>query len=162
MSKSPSTSTNNLRMGPLALFTLIAVLCLAVLAVLATSTSQATIALAQRRANATTQLYLDERAAQTFVAALDKTRGATFTQLDLDAAANAVREAIPPTVDAAVYTSTSLDDATTASASFACGNGRQLDITLHIEDDGSLSIQRWRMMAVINDEPTIGNLFGAY
>lgn len=157
-----SSTSNNLRMGPLALFTLMAVLCLAVLAVLAASTSHATMALAQRRAKATTQLYLDETAAQTFVAALDEAHGATFTESDLDAAAEAVREAIPPTVETFVYITTTLDDPTTASASFSCGNGRQLDITLHIEDDGSLSTQRWRMMAVVNDEPTIGNLYGDY
>ena len=58
-------SSEDVRMGPVALFTLMATICLAVLAVLALSTANATQALAQRRADATTQLYLDETAAQT-------------------------------------------------------------------------------------------------
>ena len=57
-----SVGTEDVRMGPVAIFTLMAIICLSVLAVLALSTANATQALAQRRAEATTQLYLDETA----------------------------------------------------------------------------------------------------
>ena len=144
-------------MGPLALFTLVTVLCLAVLAVLAISTANATNALALRRANATTQLYLDETAAQTFVATLDEqlAQGSspdTASQMASEAARVATSDQV---------TVTASYSGTTHTASFDAGNGRQLDIELNVEEDGSLSVQKWRMTTVVNEEPPMGNLFGS-
>ena len=157
-----ATSDQNVRMGPLAIFTLMAVISLAVMAVLAISTAQATVTMAQRRAEATTQLYADESAAQAFVAALDSQRGRRFTQAKVDAAVQTALESAPADAVEQLSIEAQLENRRTVTASFSCGNGRQLDITLHRENDGSLSIQRWRMMAVVNEEPTIGNLFGGF
>ena len=49
----------------------------------------------------------------------------------------------------------------TYSASFDCGNGRQLEIALIKDGDGDLRVQRWRMTTVVNDEPMMGNLLGS-
>lgn len=68
-----TTSHGSVRMGPISIFTLIVVLCLAVMAVLSVTTSQATYVLAQRQAHATVALYANETAAQEFVAQLDET-----------------------------------------------------------------------------------------
>lgn len=151
------SSSENVRMGPLALFTLLTVLCLAVLAVLAISTANATNALALRRANATTQLYLDETAAQTFMAVLDEqlAQGASPT-LASQRASVAARAA---TSDQVLVTVSYSEN--THTASFDAGNGRQLDIELNVEEDGSLSVQKWRMTTVVNEEPPMGNLFGS-
>ena len=59
---------DNVRIGPISLFTLIIVICLAVLAVLTFATANATYIMTQRQATATTELYLDEQAAQEFMA----------------------------------------------------------------------------------------------
>lgn len=61
----------SVRIGPISLLTLVIVLCLAVMAVLTIATAQASSNLTQRQANATTTLYGDEVAGQSFVAALD-------------------------------------------------------------------------------------------
>lgn len=159
MGKQRSSVVENVRMGPLSIFTLVSIVCLAVLAVLATSTANATMAMSQRRSDATTQLYIDEVAAQTFMATLDAqlVQGAddsTAIRIARDAARASAPEGTELQIDA------SLDDEG-YHASFDCGNGRELDITLQVNKDGSLDVRTWRMTAVVNDEPTMGNLFGA-
>lgn len=161
LNRSSNPASENVRMGPLALFTLTSVICLAVLAVLAVSTANATMALAQRRADATTQLYLDEAAAQAFLASLDTGKKGTFTRAAVKAAKQAALESVSAE-DTELTITTSLKSRRTLTASFSCGDGRQLDITLYKKKDGSISVRRWRMMAVVNDEPTIGNLFGGF
>ena len=157
--------TENVRMGPLALFTLMAVICLAVLAVLALSTSNATVALAERRAEATTQLYLDEAAAQVFVAELDGQVAAmgdstSDLQAAVDQATTAALDSVPADSQRQLSIRTNIDGEA-VNASFDCGNGRQLDITIAWEPDGTLSVQRWRMTTVVNEEPAMGNLLGS-
>ena len=161
--RTAKSQVENVRMGPLALFTLVVVLCLSVLAVLSVSTANATLALSERRASATRQLYLDEQAAQTFVATLET---ALVDGMDATAARTAAeqaaREAVAPQlVSDEQLTVTSDYQNRVFDASFDCGNGRQLDISLHQEEDGSLSVQKWRFTAVVNEEPTMGNLFGS-
>ena len=160
-----SAGTENVRMGPLALFTLMAVICLAVLAVLALSTSNATVALAERRAEATTQLYLDEAAAQVFVAELDGQvaemgNSTSGLQAAVDQATTAALDSVPADSQRKLSIRTNIDGEA-VNASFDCGNGRQLDITIAWEPDGTLSVQRWRMTTVVNEEPAMGNLLGS-
>ena len=95
--RTTKSQVENVRMGPLALFTLVVVLCLSVLAVLSVSTANATLALSERRATATRQLYLDEQAAQTFVASLEASLADGMdTAAARAAAAQAAREAVAP------------------------------------------------------------------
>ena len=149
-------------MGPLALFTLVTVLCLAVLAVLAVSTANATLTLSQRRASATTQLYLDETAAQTFTAVLDEQLSMGAASADAVAAATtAAQDTLPADAPKKLQITTDQPDDATFDASFDCGNGRQLDIRLRKEQDGTLSVQKWRFTAVVNEEPAMGTLFGS-
>ena len=76
-------SHGSVRMGPISLFALIIILCLAVMAVLAITTAQATYALTQRQAAAAEELYAAETAAQRLVGGIDaelaraRTDGAT-------------------------------------------------------------------------------------
>ncbi len=160
--RTDDSSSENVRMGPLALFTLVAIVSLAMLAVLALSTAQATNALAQRRATATTELYLVERAAQTYVATLDEQIQQGAAPSD---AARAAEDAAYATAGddgaSGTLSITASHAEATYSASFDAGNGRQLEIEVHVEEDGSLSIRKWRMMTVVNEEPTMGNLFGS-
>ena len=151
-----SVGTEDVRMGPVAIFTLMAIICLSVLAVLALSTANATQALAQRRAEATTQLYLDETAAQTFVATLDAGYSGGATAQALEDAQAAARQA---TGDAVAITAAR--NGNVVEATFDAGNGRHLDITVRLEPDGTIGIDKWRMTTVVNEEPTMGNLFGS-
>lgn len=151
-------SSSEVRMGPLALFTLMILLGLALLAVLAASTANATLVMAQRRADATEQLYLDETAAQTFLARLDELVAAGTTGQD---ALRLASEAALDTAPDRLQVSTNLGTDGSYLATFDAGNGRQLDITVSFGEDGRLAVQKWRMTTVVNDEPTMGNLFGS-
>lgn len=155
-------SAENVRMGPVALFTLMAILCLSVLAVLAIATANATRSLSERRADATTQLYLDETAAQTFVATLEgELADGTRSESALMRATSAAEKSLP--ADSPYdLTITSNYQSGRYTAQFDCGNGRQLDIALSSENDGTLRVEQWRMMTVVNDEPTMGDLFGGF
>ena len=58
----------SVRIGPISLFALVIILCLAVMAVLSVTTAQATYAAAERQASFTTDTYANERAGQELVA----------------------------------------------------------------------------------------------
>lgn len=64
-------SQSSVRIGPISLFALIAVICLATLAVLSIATSNATYRLTTLQADSMAQQYQAETAAQTFVARID-------------------------------------------------------------------------------------------
>lgn len=61
----------SVRIGPISLFTLIIILCLAVLAVLSLTTARAELSITERQAQTTTETYALETAGQEFVAAVD-------------------------------------------------------------------------------------------
>lgn len=61
------------RMGPISIFVLIIILCLAVLATLSFATSHAQVSIEERQEEMTHATYANEVAAQQFVAALDAT-----------------------------------------------------------------------------------------
>ena len=62
----------NVGIGPVSLFALIIIVCMATLAMLTVSTAHSSLVLSQRQAEATQELYLSETAAQTFLADLDE------------------------------------------------------------------------------------------
>ena len=66
----------SVRIGPISLFTLIIILCLAVLAVLSVTTARAELSITERQAATTTETYELESAAQRFVAEVDRALGA--------------------------------------------------------------------------------------
>lgn len=99
----------SVRIGPISLFTLIIILCLAVLAVLSLTTARAELSITERQAQTTTETYALETAGQEFVAAVDaalaegrssaldevlSTYGVTEVAADAEAAADA-SEAAP-------------------------------------------------------------------
>lgn len=180
-----SEHETNVRVGPITVFTLVAVLCMAVLAVLSVSTANASQVMAQRQADAVSQMYLDEAAAQAFVAELDGALSPVREAGASGAAANAaVESALEPARQAAVGAArdiaasgeTSLPEGTgdvqvsatlsaapggpaTVNADFSCGNGRRLDVVITVRDDGTLRVDRWKMRAVQNEEQPGGMLW---
>ena len=62
----------NVGIGPVSLFALIIIVCMATLAMLTVSTAHSSLVLSQHQAEATQELYLSETAAQTFLADLDE------------------------------------------------------------------------------------------
>lgn len=147
---------NKVRIGPVSLLTLIAVLCLAVLAVLAVSSANASMTMAQRQADSTLGKYLNEVAAQEFVARVDDaltSGGPTSVEPALKDACNAAGEA----AGGAVTATSSLVNGV-VYAEFTGKSGRVLTIEVTIRDDATYRIDKWKVTAVQNDEQPQGNL----
>lgn len=134
-----SRSNGSVRIGPISLFTLVIVLCLAVMAVLAVTTAQATYAAAEKQALFTDDTYANERAAQSAVAAID-------AALQPVRAAGGGSSAAQAAVDRALPTDIALAerDGSTVRLQFATGSGRILDVELVINADATYEITEWK------------------
>lgn len=156
MRKSMHTDADDIRMGPLALFTLMIVIALTMLAVMSVSTANTTLTLAERRAQATDDAYADEVAAQTFLAELDGSLGSGVAP---DMAVEQARLAAIGS-DAGGMSVEASRKGSRYEASFDRGNGRQLVVKLSYDGNGDYHIEEWRMTTVTNDEPGMGTLWG--
>lgn len=148
---------SNVRIGPITVFALVIILCMAVLAVLSLSTSNATLTMSQRQATAMTELYLDETAAQEFLADLDArlaSGGTGAVEGSLDAMCDQVEASSGGQVHA-----TAAMEGERLDAEFTCENGRTLKVSLTIRDDLGFRIDKWKMTAVVNEEEPAGNLW---
>jgi hypothetical protein len=156
----------NVRIGPISLFTLIIVLCMAVLAVLSFSTAHASMVMAERQATATSELYLDEVAAQEFVAGLDDELAAVrAANGNGSAGVKRVSDALIDLRDAAqaaagnqVEVTAGIADST-VTARFECQNGRTLYLAITILSDATYRIDTWKMSAVQNEAQPEGSLW---
>ena len=122
----------SVRIGPISLFTLIIVLCLAVLTVLSVTTSLAELSTTERQAATTTETYQLEAVGQQFVA----------------------------DVDAALAEGT-LEDVLqrySDSATFSMESGRTLAIVLRIQND-TYTIEQWKVTTEWTDDGTGENLW---
>lgn len=156
-----ASARGSVRMGPVSLFALVIVICLAVLAVLTLVTARASEHRAERQAESVQALYSNESAGQALLASLDtwladeRDAGATqayaledldgvlpdlAAQAAADAGASAADASLVPTVDAV---SVDTDNAV-VSVRFVTPSGRALDIELGITDDLSYEVEAWR------------------
>ena len=147
---------NKVRIGPISLFTLIAVICLAVLAVLAISSANASLTMAQRQADSVTGRYQNEVAAQEFVACLDEALAQGGVAGVEPALMDARDSAIEAAGGAVTVTSSLVDDV--VYAEFTSESGRMLAIEVTIRDDRTYRIDRWKATAVQNEEQPQGTM----
>ena len=130
----------SVRIGPISLFTLIIVLCLAVLTVLSVTTSLAELSTTERQA-ATTETYQLESVGQQFVA-------------DVDAAlAEGTLEDVLQR-----YSDSTVRDGELISATFSMESGRTLAIVLRIQNN-TYTIEQWKVTAEWIDDGTGENLW---
>lgn len=161
----PAGREENVRIGPVSVFALTIIICLAVLAVLTLSTANASFVMTQRLATATSEMYLDETAAQTFLAELDNTLAAKAPSSSTSATMNAIEDNLVAMRDkAAAATDKQVDIVASVinqqvNAEFSCKNGRVLKVAVTIMPDGSYRIDKWKVSAVVNEEQPMGNLF---
>ena len=126
----------SVRIGPISLFTLIIVLCLAVLTVLSVTTSLAELSTTERQAATTT-----ESVGQQFVA-------------DIDAAlAEGTLEDVLQR-----YSDSAVRDGELISATFSMESGRTLAIVLRIQND-TYTIEQWKVTTEWTDDGTGENLW---
>lgn len=155
--------SEKVRIGPISIITLIIVICMAVLAVLSVSTANATMSISNRQADATKELYLNECAAQEFVAGVSDAlsgaggkgkAGVKAVQGALDSICEAARAAAGGQVDIVANI-----DGSTVTAEFEGPKMRRLSVAITIGDDATFRIDRWKAAAVQNESPTAGNLW---
>lgn len=131
----------SVRIGPISLFTLIIVLCLAVLTVLSVTTSLAELSTTERQAATTTETYQLEAIGQQFVA-------------DVDAAlAEGTLEDVLQR-----YSDSTVRDGDLISVTFSMESGRTLAVVLRIQND-TYTIEQWKVTTEWTDDGTGENLW---
>lgn len=131
----------SVRIGPISLFTLIIVLCLAVLTVLSVTTSLAELSTTERQAATTTETYQLEAVGQQFVA-------------DVDAAlAEGTLEDVLQR-----YSDSAVRDGDLISVTFSMESGRTLAVVLRIQND-TYTIEQWKVTTEWTDDGTGENLW---
>ena len=145
-----SGSNSTVRIGPISLFTLVIILCLAVMAVLSATTAQATYTAAEKQALFTDDTYANESAAQSTVAAIDAALASVRDAgSGLDAALAAVDKALP--TDAA----SAQRDGASVFLTFTTPSGRTLDVELTIKANATYEISQWKATTQwTNDGPS--------
>ena len=153
------------RIGPVSVITLVAVLCMAVMGVLAVSTANATKAISERYAASTEEMYAVERAGQEFVAEVDGTlaparagdistaEAVSFVAKALDGICEKARGA-----DSRISCTADLDGRT-VSAEFACEDARTLEIAITIQPDATYRIEEWKMVSPQQEAASAGSLW---
>lgn len=129
-------SNSTVRIGPISLFTLVIILCLAVMAMLSVTTAQATYSAAEKQALFNDDTYANERAAQSAVAEIDAALQPVRTAGGgLEAALAAAEKALPSGAhikDSSVF------------MTFTTPSGRTLDVELTIKADATYEINQWK------------------
>lgn len=157
MERRPST----VRMGPISVFALAIILCLAVLGVLSVTSAAAGSALAQRQAEFTADDYRNEIAGQSFYARADDVLAQVRAQGGDAQAASAALEAAMAQI--AQGASSDAGSQTTVSASLEGGelavhiqaqSGRCLDIEFAIQPDATLSVAAWKATTLWTEDTT--------
>lgn len=178
----------SVRIGPISLFTLIIVLCLAVLTVLSVTTSLAELSTTERQAATTTETYQLEAVGQQFVADVDAALaegGDTLSKVLVDygiqvqssstggseelvieddtVAGEAVggdlgRPSATEAADGSPVTFSGTRDGELISATFSMESGRTLAIVLRIQND-TYAIEQWKVTTEWTDDGTGENLW---
>ena len=134
----------SVRIGPISLFALVIILCLAVMAVLSVTTAQATYAAADRQASFTTDTYANEQAAQEFTADVDAALAPVRASGGgLAEALAAIRKALPANAEL---------DGSTVKAEFTADSGRTLAVVLQIHADATYSVASWKATTLWTDD----------
>lgn len=178
----------SVRIGPISLFTLIIILCLAVLAVLSVTTARAELSITERQAGTTTETYQLEVQAQKFVADVDAALAEDGTALGEVLSRYGIADVLPaderalpgetiadetPSGNAAAASGATISeeggtdsivvagtfDGDIISAVFAMNSGRTLAVVLSINDDGTYAIEQWKTTTQWTDDGAGENLW---
>lgn len=166
----------SVRIGPISLFALIIILCLAVLSVLSLSTASSELRTSERQAQTTTETYQLERVGQTFLAEVDGAlqNGKLPEVLEAwgiqegtdDAAAAEGGEVIADeglsgeaaegtsVVRDELVTSTGSADGTRIDVVFSMPSGRTLTVALGLNPNGTYTLEQWKVTTQWIDDGT--------
>lgn len=148
-------------MGPISVFALVIILCLAVLGVLSVTSASAGSALAQRQAEFAADDYRNEIVGQSFYAHADDVLARVRAQGGDAQAASAALEAAMVDIGSAassdvgvpITLSTSLDGGE-LEVRIQAQSGRCLDIEFAIQSDATLSVAAWKATTLWTEDTT--------
>ncbi|WP_165053628.1 MULTISPECIES: S4A5 electrogenic sodium bicarbonate cotransporter 4 [unclassified Adlercreutzia] len=141
----------SVRIGPVSLFSLVIVLCLAVMAVLAVTTAQAAYSAAEKQARFTTDTYVNEQAAQGFVAEVDGALAAVRAGASAGAEGDTASAALLAVQDVISGYEDAYLQGSQAFVEFTCDSGRTLSVVLTIRPDATYEISQWRATTQWNE-----------
>ena len=152
-------SRGSVRIGPISVFSLVIILCLAVLAVLSVTTAQASYALTNRQAVFSTDQYQNEAAAQRFVGLVDqelvKVRQGTASAADVRAGlatrVNDIAQDAAARETNASITGGALMNGNTVLATFSTAAGHVISVKMDIPDSGVYQIMEWKQTTKWNE-----------
>lgn len=143
------SSSDGMRIGPISLLTLIAVLLLAVLAMLCVTTANATSAMANRQAGSITQTYKLDSCGQTLLANIDgvlaqaEETGASGVQAVEDNRGQIIDNTLTNCGNDDI--SISLEaDSDTVSFTISLSDARALEASIRIDANAGYSIESWK------------------
>lgn len=128
----------SVRIGPISLFSLVVILCLAVMSVLTLTTAQATYAAAEKQARFAADTYANEQAAQNLVAEVDAALA------PIRAAGGSPADALAAVADALVRTDDATLDGNRVQATFTTESGRTLSVVLTVNDNATYTVSQWK------------------
>lgn len=131
-----SQQTGSVRIGPISLFALLILICIAVLSVLAVTTAHASYASAEKQASFTTDTYTNEILGQKFVGQVD-------TVLTQTRASGGGRTEAMAALQSALPKEAKIED-NTVQVDYTRASRRTLSITLSITDDAHYRITEWQ------------------
>ena len=154
-----ASSRGSVRIGPISVFSLVIILCLAVLSVLSVTTAQASYALTTRQATFSTDQYQNEAAGQRFVGLLDQelvsirqgTASAAEVRAHLETRVNEIAQDAASRESNASITANALVNGSTVLATFSTAIGHELSIKIDIPDSGAYQIQEWKQTTKWNE-----------
>jgi len=158
-----SSRRPTVRMGLITLFTLVIMLSLAVMAVLSITTSKAQLTMAQRYATSTSDAYDLETKGNEFLASLDSVlaqhRAAGATLSDASGELSASVASIGTTATTQDIVATASMQGSSVSASFVNKDGRQLSVTVALNNDLTYSISQWKLISTRSNGATSDTLW---
>lgn len=134
----------SVRMGPISIFTLVVILCVAVMAVLCFTTAHASLTVAQRQATFATDNYANETSGQEFVAAVDEVLYSVQSAGDSADLRQEAMLALKKKGDDLAPSATVEFGSDTVSADFLLSSSRRLYVELTIEKDGTYRVTQWK------------------
>ncbi|MDO4854296.1 MAG: hypothetical protein Q4A43_02595 [Coriobacteriia bacterium] len=142
--------TEGVRIGPISLATLIAILLVGVLALLCVTTANAAQTMAQRQASATTETYALDSCGQKMLASISEELSSSSSLKATASKLSSIAEKAKKDVGEESLTIKTSSDSKSLSFTIAAQNGKKLDAKVS-QKNGALSVDQWKLTSQQQD-----------
>ncbi len=145
-----SRKTEGVRIGPISLATLIAILLVGVLALLCVVTANAAQTMAQRQASATTETYALDSCGQLMLAGISEELSSSGSLTATASKLSSIAEKAKKDCGEESLTIKTSSGSKSLSFTIAAQDGKKLDAKVS-QKDGSLSVDQWKLTSQQQD-----------